>query len=217
MSDEGHVSTTRRLRTPLTEADVRSLGTGDMVYLDGEVVLAAGLPTHERMIECIAEQRPLPIDLAGGVMLHFGGYNREVGDGLELLYMNPTTSTRFNAHMPALIGALGLRAVGGKGGLSRESARAMQQRGCIYLSFPGGGCTLYSNAIREVLAVEWKDFISHYRLVKLRVEGLGPGTVAIDAHGNSLYDDLQAQAAHRLPEILRRLEADRKGAQGAHD
>jgi fumarate hydratase subunit beta len=206
------MSNTHRLRTPLSDSDVRSLAVGDMVYLDGEVVLAAGLPTHERMIEHLRADQPLPIDLGGSVMLHFGGYNREVDGKFELLYMNPTTSTRFNSYMPELISSLDLRAVGGKGGLDRAAARTMQERGCVYLSFPGGGCTLYSNAIREVIAVEWEDFIFHYRLVKLRVEGLGPGTVAIDAHGNSLYDHLQAQAAQRLPEILERLDADRKGA-----
>lgn len=73
----------------------------------------------------------------------------------------------------------------------------------------GGVCTLYSNAIREVVSVDWQDFIPHYRLVKLRVEGLGPGTVGIDAHGNSLYDDLQKAAEDRLPEIMRSLQEAR--------
>lgn len=206
------MSKNHQLQTPLTEEAVRALVVGDMVTLTGEVVLVAGLPTHERMLEHIAEGQPLPIDLTGAVMLHFGGYNREVDGKLELLYMNPTTSTRFNPYMPTLINALGLRAVGGKGGLDAESARAMQRQDCVYLSFPGGGCTLYSNAIREVVAVEWRDLIFHYRLVKLGVEGLGPGTVAIDAHGNSLFDSLQAQAADRLPAILEQLDSSRNDA-----
>jgi fumarate hydratase subunit beta len=203
------VSTTHHFETPLSEAAVRKLATGDMVYLHGEVVLAAGLPTHERIIEHLDSATTLPIDLAGAVMLHFGSYSREVDDRFEVLYMNPTTSTRFNPYMPRLVKTLGLRAVGGKGGLDSHSARAMQEQGCVYLSFPGGGCTLYSNAIREVAAVAWRDLIYHYRLVKLRVEGLGPGTVGIDAHGNSLYDGLQAQAASRLPQILAELAASR--------
>lgn len=53
--------------------------------------------------------------------------------------------------------------------------------------------------------MHWNDLVHHYRLVKLRVEGLGPATVGIDAQGNSLYGDL-AEAAHdRLPAILARL------------
>jgi fumarate hydratase subunit beta len=43
----------------------------------------------------------------------------------------------------------------------------------------------------------------------LRVEGLGPLTVGIDAHGKSLYADLHDAAARRMPEILAGLAAAR--------
>ena len=51
--------------------------------------------------------------------------------------------------------------------------------------------------------------LTHYRLVRLKVEGLGPCTVAIDAHGNSCYADAGAQARARLPEIMAELDAQR--------
>ena len=60
----------------------------------------------------------------------------------------------------------------------------------MYLSFLGGGCPLLSEAITDVVSVHWTDLIAHFRLVTLRVAGLGPLTVGIDAHGNSLYDTL---------------------------
>ena len=56
-----------------------------------------------------------------------------------------------------------------------------------------------SDAIRAVVSVDWNDLVSHYRLVTLRVEGLGPLTVGIDAHGNSLYGSLSETAAARMP------------------
>ncbi len=204
------MSTTHRLNLPLTESQVRTLKAGDQVYLSGELVMTAGLPTHQRILECLQSGRALPLNMTGEVLLQFGGYNREVDGRTEVVYMNPTTSTRFNPLMPTLIRGLKLRAVGGKGGLDAESARAMRETGCVYLSFPGGGCTLYSNAIREVVAVEWRDLILHYRLTRLRVEDLGPGTVGIDAHGNSLYDQLQESAEQKLPAILAQLKAARE-------
>jgi fumarate hydratase subunit beta len=85
----------------------------------------------------------------------------------------------------------------------------MQEVGCVYLSFLGGGATLHTRAVREVLAVGWADMLMHYRVVRLRVEGLGPVTVAIDAHGNSVYADAQAQARDRMPEILAAMDAQR--------
>src|SRR5208283_2070151 len=98
------------------------------------------------------------------------------------------TSTRFNPYMPKMIRHFGLRAVGGKGGLDTQTVQVMKEVGCVYLSYLGGGCAVLSESIKEVVAVEWQDLVLHYRLVKLRVEGLGPGTVGIDANGNSLYD-----------------------------
>jgi fumarate hydratase subunit beta len=63
--------------------------------------------------------------------------------------------------------------------------------------------------------VAWTDLVAHYRLVKLRVEGLGPLVVAIDSHGNSLYDQLQSNAHARLGSILQDLAADRNASQNA--
>jgi fumarate hydratase subunit beta len=57
--------------------------------------------------------------------------------------------------------------------------------------------------------VGWADMLMHYRVVRLRVEGLGPVTVAIDAHGNSVYADAQAQARERMPAILASMQAQR--------
>jgi fumarate hydratase subunit beta len=200
------MSEIRSLRMPLSREDARSLRAGDMVLLDGEIVITAGLPTHQRLLACTEEGRDPPIALAGGSLLHLGSYSRDTADGgLEVLYMNPTTSTRFNPLMPRLIRHFGLTAVGGKGGLDAACAEAMQEVGCVYFSFLGGGAPLHSAAIRAVREVAWNDLVAHYRLVRLAVEGLGPVTVGIDAQGNSLFSGLRESAEARLPDILTEL------------
>ena len=203
---------THRLTLPLTEDAVRSLRAGDLVILDGEMTSTAGLPTHQRIQEYLDAGKPLPVDLRGGALFHLGSYSQDTPEGFEVLYMNPTTSTRFNSYMPGFIRRLGLRAVGGKGGLDRASAGAMQECGCVYLSFLGGGCPLLSEAITGVVSVHWTDLIAHFRLTTLAVAGLGPLTVGIDAHGNSLYDTLHDDAAARMPAILAGLRAARETA-----
>jgi fumarate hydratase subunit beta len=203
----------RRLRLPLDLDEVRSLRAGEMVLLSGDIILTAGLPTHKRIEEYLDAGRELPLDLRGATLFHLGSYSRDTADGgMEVLYINPTTSTRFNGYMPRFIRAFGLRLVGGKGGLDAASAAAMQEVGCAYLSFAGGASPLLSDAVKEVVSVHWPDLIAHFRLVKLRVEDLGPLTVGIDACGNSLYDALQQQAAARLPEIMDGLAARRAEA-----
>lgn len=203
----------RRISFPMDRETARSLRAGDMVVLDGEVVVTAGLPTHHRLLETLRAGHALPRDLEGASIFHLGSLSREGPDGsFEVLYMNPTTSTRFNALMPEIIRRLGLTAVGGKGGLDSQSVAAMQEVGCVYLAFPGGACPLLSDAIEAVVAVDWPDLVSHYRLVTLKVRGLGPLTVGIDAHGRSLYDELAASARARLPGLLENLDAARPGS-----
>ena len=195
---------------PISAEQARALKVGDTVLIDGDIVVSAGLPTYQRIADYVREGRELPIDLAQGVLFHLGSYSRETPQGdLEVLYINPTTSTRFNPLMPGIIRGLGLHAVGGKGGLDAACAQAMKEAGCVYLSFPGGGSALLSEALRGVLQVAWPELITHYRLVKLRVEGLGPATVGIDAHGNSVYDALKDSSRERLQQIVKELDQDR--------
>ena len=205
---------TRHLTLPIDEDTVRTLNAGDFVTLTGDIVLTAGLPTHQRILDCMRDNKPLPIDITGGTLFHLGSYSRDTPDGFDVLYINPTTSTRFNAVMPPIIRHFGLRMVGGKGGLDHACVKAMQDIGCVYLSFLGGGSPLLSDAIREVKAVAWQDLVSHYRLVKLRVEQLGPLVVGIDAKGNSTFEILSEQASERMPEILRELDEARAKTAG---
>lgn len=198
---------THRLTFPLSADDARSLRAGDLVVIDGEIVVTAGLPTHERLLGVLDGAEPAPMGLTGASLFHLGSYSRETDDGrFEVLYINPTTSTRFNPFMPRLIEGFDWHAVGGKGGLDERCAAVMQEVGCVYLSFLGGGCTLLSQAVQEVLEVGWSDMLTHYRLVRLKVEGLGPATVGIDAHGRSLYAEEQASARERLPALMAELE-----------
>jgi fumarate hydratase subunit beta len=189
----------KNLTLPLSRADVEDLRLGELVTVSGQVTMSIGLPTHKRMVDLVEAGAPLPVDLRDGAFFHLSCYNRERADGgHEALYLNPTTSTRYDAYMPRLIEGCGLRLVGGKGGLDAASALAMQRQGCAYLSFLGGGCTLLSQAIRRVVSVHWTDYIAQFRLLTLEVSHLGPATVAIDAHGGSLYAQLREQAAQRL-------------------
>lgn len=202
-----------RIRLPAAAEAVRALSVGDEVLLSGHLTMSIGLPTHKRMVEEIAAGRELPVDLRGGAFVHLSAYLEEQpGGGLpRALYMNPSTSTRYNEYMPALIRGLGLRVVGGKGGLDAASVAAMREAGCVYLSFLGGGCPLLSEAIEGVVSSHWSEYISQFRLTTLSVRDL-PATVAIDAHGASIYDSLRRAADARLPDIKAGLRRRRNAA-----
>jgi fumarate hydratase subunit beta len=205
-----------QLQLPLTEDAVRQLRVDDHVLLSGEIVITAGLPTHQRIMEHLDAGKPLPVNLTNAAFFHLGSYSRDENGVFDVLYMNPTTSTRFNGFMPSFIRRLNLRAVGGKGGLDAESTKAMQEVGCVYLSFLGGGCPLLSAAITEIVSVSWDDLVAHYRLVKLRVEDLGPLVVAIDSHGQNKFVLLQENATRDLPAIMDELNRGRRATQVPH-
>lgn len=199
------------LTLPLGADDVGKLRVGDRVFLTGEIFATAGIPTHDRLLDCLDGKGELPFDMRGGALFHLGTLNETDADGSQrVLYMNPTTSTRFNAHMPRLIPGLGLRATGGKGGLDSACARTMAQAGCVYLSFLGGGAPILTDAIRRITGIGWPDMISHYRIVRMHVERLGPLTVGIDAAGNSIYDLSRDRADERRAAILAEMKAARE-------
>lgn len=207
---------THRMNFPLSASDARKLKAGDQLIIDGEIIVTAGLPTHQRLIGCLDGKEPMPMDLQDKSIIHLGSYSQQTtssaangSPNLDLLYINPTTSTRFNPLMPRLISELQLHAVGGKGGLDEACVQVMQKVGCVYLSFLGGGATLHTRGVKEVLEVGWSDMLMHYRLVRLRVEGLGPVTVAIDSHGQSTYRQAQDRAQQKLPTILAEMKASR--------
>ena len=74
----------RKLTTPLTEEEVKSLHAGDHVLLSG-VVYTARDAAHLRMMDLIRAGKPLPVDLAGQVIYYAGPTRlRACGDFLRL-------------------------------------------------------------------------------------------------------------------------------------
>ena len=180
------------------------------MLLDGEIVITAGLPTHQRILDYIDAGKPLPIDITGGTLFHLGSYSREQRRRVRGALHEPDHQHALQpVHAAASSATSACAWSAARAGSTTQCAEAMQEVGCVYLSFLGGGSPLLSDAIKAVRQVAWDDLVSHYRLVKLRVEELGPLVVGIDSHGNSLFERLGQQARERMPEILRGLDEAR--------
>lgn len=117
----------------------------------------------------------------------------------------PTTSTRMNNMEPEFIQRFGIRAIIGKGGMSQPTIDAMAKHGCVYLAFTGGAAVLGAEGITEVKEVEWLDLGMPEAFWALEVKGLGPMTVAIDAHCRSLYKDVDEKVRRNTAEVRKRL------------
>src|SRR5690606_4089784 len=148
---EPHLPDLPRLTLPLTPEQARSLKLGDTVLLDGVVSMTAGLPVHQRIAEALAHGGELPLPLEESAFFHMGSSCRQDGGRWIPNYVNPTTSSRFDAYMPALIRGLRLTSVGGKGGMGAACVEAMREVGCVYFSLPGGASPLLSEGAAERL------------------------------------------------------------------
>lgn len=183
-----------KLTTPLTKADVRRLALEDTVTIDGAMF---GL-RDATQIRIFDEGIAPPADLTGSVCLHTAPGVRKREDGTyEKLSIGTTTSTRMDRFAPGLIETYGVRAIVGKGGLLQGSVDTMARIGGVYLAIVGGAAALATTQIEDIEQVWWEDLMPEC-LWKFRVKDFGPLIVAIDAHGNSLYQKIQARAAERI-------------------
>ncbi|MDF2954995.1 MAG: Tartrate dehydratase beta subunit/Fumarate hydratase class I [Candidatus Alkanophagales archaeon MCA70_species_2] len=170
---------------PLTEEDVRKLKVGDVVYVSGEVV-AVRDRTLARILEFIRAEQGLPVRLNGGVIFHCGPLVRKVGEGWEVVAAGPTTSWRMNETTTKLLEMSEIRAIIGKGGMDAAVKEAMRKHGAVYLAMTGGCGALAAEFLRAK-EVHWSDLAAEALWI-FHAEKLGPLLVAIDAHGNSLYE-----------------------------
>lgn len=180
----------RSLRTPLSESDVRSLKLGETVYLSGPVITGRD-EMHIRALEYVKDGKEVPDDINGAVLYHCGPIMKQSEDGTwSVVAAGPTTSARMNKLEPEMISRFGIRAIIGKGGMSKEVATAMKEVGCVYLAATGGAAVSLAEGLSTCRGCEWLDLGMAEAMWRFDTERLGPLVVAIDAEGNSLYDEV---------------------------
>lgn len=172
------------IRAPMGEGTARSLRLGDTVFVSGPVVTAR----DEAHIRALSDPDGTPECLRGCVLFHCGPIMRRTDSGWEAVAAGPTTSARMNSLEPEMIRRFGIRAIIGKGGMSREVAEAMREVGCVYLAATGGAAVSLAEGLGKCTGVQWEDLGMAEAVWSFEADRLGPLVVAIDSEGNSLYD-----------------------------
>jgi L(+)-tartrate dehydratase beta subunit len=191
------------LESPFSEADIRQLRIGDIVYFNGTLFGIRDLT----QIYMFDQSHEPPVSLEGMPCIHTAPSLRKVGEKWEKICIGTTTSTRMDRFSPDLIGKYGVRAIIGKGGLYEGSLAAMEKYGAVYLAIVGGAAALETQQIEDIEAVYW-EHLHPEALYQFRVKDFGPLTVAMDSHGGHLFFDVRDEAERRLPEIYKRLGID---------
>ena len=182
----------KELRTPLSEKTVRGLKIGETVYLSGDMITGRD-EMHIRAEEYSRLGKPVPEGIENSVLYHCGPIVINEGNGWKVVAAGPTTSARMDTLEPEMIRRFKIRAIIGKGGMSKEVGRAMCEVGCVYLAAVGGAAVSLAESVKEVRGVEWTDLGMAEAMWKFRTERMGPLIVAMDSEGNSLYENVRSR------------------------
>jgi len=194
----------KRLKTPLSESDARSLKAGETVYIDG-IVYTGRDEVHIHALEYAEKGKTVPVDFKGSALFHCGPIMRKVGEKWEVVAAGPTTSSRMNSLEPQFIEKFRPGAVIGKGGMSQPTVDAMKKFGCVYLAITGGAAVLAAKGIKDVKGVEWYELGMPEAIWIMEADNFGPLTVAIDAHGNNLFADVGAKVKDNEAKVRQKL------------
>jgi fumarate hydratase class I len=189
------VSDVVRLKTPLTEADVRNLKAGDVVLLDGVVFTG-----RDAVHKYLHDGGELDV-IRNGVIYHCGPVVLKAGGQYRVVAAGPTTSIREEPYQADIIKRFGVKAVIGKGGMGPKTQKACQEHGCVYLHGIGGAAQIYAQCVQRVLSVRLEEFGSPEAVWELEVKNF-PAVVAIDAHGNNLQQVVTDRSRELLAAVL---------------
>jgi fumarate hydratase class I len=197
MLDHGGFTRTGRevtLRTPLSEADVRSLQVGDVVLVSGRVL------TGRDAVHAYLAKHDAPVDMRGSVLYHCGPVVVKSGDTWRVTAAGPTTSIREEPYQAEIIKRFGVRAVIGKGGMGAKTLAALKEHGCVYLNAIGGAAQFYARTIERVDGVSLLEFGTPEAMWHLTVADF-PAIVTMDAHGASLHTGVEEESGAHLEAI----------------
>jgi L(+)-tartrate dehydratase beta subunit len=187
-------------KTPLSDHDVRKLHVDDTVTLHGALY---GI-RDATQIHMFDRGRKTRFDLRGHAVIHTAPNVRKTASGYEPICVGTTTSDRMERFTRPLMQQYGVRMIIGKGGLRQDSLKSFGEMGGAYLAIIGGTAALETTWIEAIEDVDLDD-LNPESLWKFRVNGFGPLLVAMDSHGESLYQRVGTAAQQKRADALKRL------------
>ena len=180
------------MNLPIKNEDVEKLKLGDTIYLNGIVYTARDMG-HLEIKKLYGENKPLPEDLKGSAIFHAGPVCIKDGNKWKMNVIGPTTSIRMEPYAD-LIGKIGVKMIIGKGGLAEDSLKAFKEYKQVYLQAPPGCAVVIADGVKNIKRVHWLENGMPEAMWVLEVQNFGPFIVAMDAHGNSIYNNIAKKA-----------------------
>jgi fumarate hydratase class I len=187
-----------RLAAPISEEQIRGLHVGDVVLISGRLF------TGRDAVHAHLMKHDPPVDLRGGVLYHCGPVvvkeTSPAGETWRVTAAGPTTSIREEPYQADIIRRYGVRVVMGKGGMGPKTLAGLKESGAVYLNAVGGAAQFYARCIDRVAGVSLMQFGTPEAMWHLDVHDF-PAIVTMDAHGNSLHQDIEAESGEKLEAV----------------
>ena len=188
-----------RLTPPLTEEQVRALKVGDVVLINGPLFTGRDALHHYML------HHDLATDLRGQILYHCGPVMIKEGTPPNTRWRTnaagPTTSIREEPYEADVIKKYGLRGVMGKGGMGKKTLAALTEFGAVYLHAIGGAAQYYARCLPKVTGVDLLDELGVPEAMWHFEARDFVAIVTMDAHGNSLHEDVSQSTGDKLEEV----------------
>lgn len=189
-----------KLKTPISEEEIRKLKVGDTVSLSG--IIATGRDNAHKLM---VEEKPDFIRdvLKESVIYHCGPVVKKNEDGTwSFVSAGPTTSMREEPYQADVVCEYNLRGVIGKGGMGPKTIEGLKKCGAVYFHAVGGAGTLIANAVKKVVTVhKLEEFGTPEAFWVIEVEDF-PLVVTMDSHGNSIHQEILEKSQKIAEEIM---------------
>jgi len=189
-----------KLKTPISEKEIRKLKVGDEVLISGVIVTARD-QAHKLMVE---EKPDFIRDyLDGSIIYHCGPVVKKEDNGnWTFVAAGPTTSSREEPYQSDVIAEYNVRGVIGKGGMGDKTAEGLKNHGAVYFHAIGGAGTLIAERVTKVIDVlKLEEFGTPEALWIIDVKDF-PVVVTMDSNGSSLHKKILETSSEIAKNII---------------
>jgi fumarate hydratase class I len=113
----------------------------------------------------------------------------------------PTTSIREEPYQADVIRRFGVRAIIGKGGMGKKTLAALKEFGAVYLHAIGGAAQFYARCLPKVTGVYLLEELGVPEAMWNFVARDMVAIVTMDAHGNSLHEEVLTTTGAELEKV----------------
>jgi fumarate hydratase subunit beta len=166
---------------PIMDYAVEVSKAGDKVEISG-IMYTGRDAAHKRLVELLANNKPLPIDVNGSAIYYVGPTPAKPGRAIGSA--GPTSSYRMDAYSEPLM-QQGLKIMIGKGPRSKEYKEMLKKYSAVYISAIGGAAAAISESIIKCDLVCYED-LGAEAIYRLEIKDFF-GIVTYDVHGNDLF------------------------------